>query len=189
MSQITSLLRAWENGDRAALDEVTTLVHEQLHRMARLYLRNKPEGCALQPTEILNEAYLRLLETGHTKWQDRNHFLAVSAQIMRRIVVDAARAQASQKRGGGAKHVGYSTAGDLCASTNPNNRLAGDLLALDEALERLKLIDPRKTQVIELRFFGGLEIEEIARVLEISPQTVMRDWRLARAWLARELRA
>src|SRR5262245_47555535 len=114
MSQITSLLKAWENGDRAALDEVTTLIHEQLHRMARQYARQR-DGFALQPTEVLNEAYLHLLQTGNTKWQDRHHFLAVSAQIMRRILVDAARAQACQKRGGGAMHVGYSTAGDLCA--------------------------------------------------------------------------
>jgi RNA polymerase sigma factor (TIGR02999 family) len=188
MTQITFLLRAWENGDRAALDEVTTLIHEQLHRLARQYSTHQRDGAALQATEVLNEAYLHLLRTGHTKWQDRHHFLAVSAQIMRRILVDAAREQASQKRGGGARRVGYSTADDLCAASSTSNRLANDLVALDEALDRLKDIDPRKAQVIELRFFGGLEIEEIAKVLHVSPQTVMRDWRLARVWLARELR-
>jgi RNA polymerase sigma factor (TIGR02999 family) len=188
MTEITSLLKAWENGDHAAFEELTSLVYDELHRMARQYVRSEGHLNPLQPTEVVNEAYLRLMKSARTKWHDRQHFLAVSAQIMRRILVDAARSRSSQKRGATAQHLGYSTAGDLCITVPDREGLASDLIALDEALTRLNELDARKAKVIELRFFGGLEVNETAKVLDVSPQTVMRDWRLARAWLARELR-
>jgi RNA polymerase sigma factor (TIGR02999 family) len=136
----------------------------------------------------LNEAFLRLLETKDTNWQDRAHFFVVSAQIMRRVLVDAAWTRMSQKRGGEVKHVGYSTAGKIGGLANADSDVNQEFVALDEALNRLEQIDPRKAKVIELRFFGGLSVEETADVLKMSPQSVMRDWRLARSWLARELR-
>jgi RNA polymerase sigma factor (TIGR02999 family) len=187
-AEITSLLRAWGNGEPEALDRLTALVHDELRRMARRYARREHEGNALQTTELLNEAYLRLIDARDANWQDRTHFFAVSAQIMRRILVDAARTRLSQKRGGGAKHIGYSTAGDLLAAPVPNTDRSKELLTVDDALNRLDQMDGRKAKVVELRFFGGLSVEETAKVLQVSPQPVMRDWRLARAWLARELR-
>jgi RNA polymerase sigma-70 factor (ECF subfamily) len=187
-SEITSLLRAWGNGDQAALDRLTGTLHDHLRRMARRYARHERGRDALQTTELLNEAYVRLIDTRHTNWQDRHHFFAVSAQIMRHILVDAARTRASQKRGGDAKHIGYSTAANIDALVNPGSNVSRELVALDDALKRLEKLDERKAKVVELRFFGGLSVEETADVLEVSPQTVMRDWRLARSWLARELR-
>jgi RNA polymerase sigma factor (TIGR02999 family) len=186
--EITSLLRAWGGGDGAALEQLTILLHPELRRMARYYaVREGPAG-AVQGTELLNEAYLRLLDTKETNWQDRSHFFAVCAQIMRRVLVDAARTRMSQKRGGEAKHVGYSTAAKIGGLANADSDINKEFVALDNALERLEEMDARKAKVIELRFFGGLSVEETAAVLKVSPQSVMRDWRLARSWLARELR-
>jgi RNA polymerase sigma factor (TIGR02999 family) len=186
-SEITSLLKAWSNGDPLALDRLTTVLHEDLRRMARHYARHEREGDALQTTELLNEAYIRLVDTQDTNWQDRNHFFAVSARIMRRVLVDAARTRTSQKRGGGARHIGYSTAANIGALGKSGPDVSSQFVALDDALKRLEQMDERKAKIIELRFFGGLSVEETADVLKVSPQTVMRDWRLARAWLAREL--
>ena len=187
-SGITSLLRAWSGGDEAALDQLTFLLHGELRRMARHYARRERPEYALQATELLNEAYVRLLDTKDTSWQDRSHFFAVSAQIMRRILVDAARTRTSLKRGGGAKHVGYSTAARMGGLGSSGSDVSSEFVALDAALRRLEVMDERKARIIELRFFGGLSVEETAEVLKVSPQTIMRDWRLARVWLARELR-
>lgn len=187
-AEITSLLRAWGSGDDGALDRLTVLLHDELRRMARYYARRERPEDALQPTELLDEAYLRLLETRDTNWQDRSHFFAVSAQIMRRILVDAARTRTSRKRGGEAKHVGYSTAARMGGLAKAGSDVNKEFVALDDALKRLQEMDERKAKIIELRFFGGLSVEETAEILKVSPQTVMRDWRLARAWLARELR-
>jgi RNA polymerase sigma factor (TIGR02999 family) len=187
-SQITSLLRAWNGGDDDAFARLTVLLHDELRRMARHYARReRPEG-ALQSAELMNEAYLRLLDTRDTTWHDRSHFFAVSAQIMRRILVDAARMRMSHKRGGGAQHLGYSTAAKMGVLAKPDSDLNKEFVALDDALRRLEDLDARKGKVIELRFFAGLSVEETADTLQVSPQTVMRDWRLARSWLARELR-
>jgi RNA polymerase sigma factor (TIGR02999 family) len=186
-SQITALLRAWGSGDDHALDRLTILLHDELRRMARHYAcRERPKN-APQATELLNEAFLRLLDTKDTHWQDRSHFFAVAAQIMRRVLVDAARTRASQKRGGEVKHVGYSTAAKMGGFAKADANVSRDFVALDEALKRLEELDARKAKVIELRFFGGLSVEETAGILKLSPQSVMRDWRLARSWLAKEL--
>jgi RNA polymerase sigma-70 factor, ECF subfamily len=185
--EITGLLKAWGNGDQAALARLTAVIHSDLRRIARLYLRRERENHTLETTELVNEAYLRLLGGRTEGWQDRVHFFAVSAQIMRRILVDAARRRASQKRGGGVVYVSISSLSDGLAAREIGAAPVADLIALDDALLRLNDMDARKAKVIELRFFGGLSVEETAEALKVSPQTVMRDWRLARAWLAREL--
>ena len=186
-AEITRLLKAWGRGDSAALDRLTPLVYEQLHRMARRYMRSERPGHTLQATALLNEAFLRLVDTRDLDWNDRSHFFAVCARVMRRILVDAARSRAAIKRGGQADRAEHSTAINLDQLPDPASETSAQVCALDEALNRLAQIDPRQAQVIELRFFGGLTVEETARALEISPQTVMREWKLARAWLAREL--
>ena len=186
-AEITRLLKAWGRGDSAALDRLTPLVYEQLHRMARRYMRSERPGHTLQATALLNEAFLRLVDTRDLDWNDRSHFFAVCARVMRRILVDAARSRAAIKRGGQADRAEHSTAINLDQLPDPASETSAQVCALDEALNRLAQIDPRRAHVIELRFFGGLTVEETARALEISPQTVMRDWKLARAWLAREL--
>ena len=186
-AEITSLLRAWRHGDPAALDRLTPLVYVQLHRMARGYMRNERLGHTLQATALVNEAFLRLVDARDLDWKDRAHFFAVCARVMRRILVDAARSRAAVKRGGQADRVEHSTAINLDLLPNPASEMSAQVCALDEALNMLAQVDPRRAQVIELRFFGGLTVEETAQVLQTSPQTVMRDWRLARAWLAREL--
>jgi RNA polymerase sigma factor (TIGR02999 family) len=186
-AEITRLLKNWGKGDRAALDRLTPLVHGELLRLARHYMRRERAGHTLQPTALVNEAYLRLVNAHDVDWQDRAHFFAVSAQIMRRILCDAARARVSVKRGGGAGRVEHSTAVDLDALPAGASDSAEQLCALDEALTALARLDQRRAQVIELRFFGGLTVEETGQVLNISAQSVMRDWKLARAWLAREL--
>jgi len=186
-AEITSLLRAWRHGDPAALDRLTPLVYVQLHRMARGYMRKERLGHTLQATALVNEAFLRLVDARDLDWKDRAHFFAVCARVMRRILVDAARSRAAIKRGGQADRVEHSTAINLDQLPNPASEMSAQVCALDEALSALTRIDPRRAQVIELRFFGGLTVEETGHVLQISPQTVMRDWRLARAWLAREL--
>lgn len=186
-AEITSLLKAWRHGDPAALDRLTPLVYEQLHRMARGYMRNERLGHTLQATALVNEAFLRLVDARDLDWKDRAHFFAVCARVMRRILVDAARSRAAVKRGGQADRVEHSTAINLDQLPSPASEMSAQVCALDDALTALTRIDPRRAQVIELRFFGGLTVEETGHVLQISPQTVMRDWKLARAWLAREL--
>jgi RNA polymerase sigma factor (TIGR02999 family) len=187
-SQVTKLLKAWRLGDAAALDRLTPLVYEQLRRLARHYMRGERKGHSLQSAALVNEAYLRLVDTATIEWQDRAHFFAVSAQIMRRILVDTARSKASVKRGGQMARVQHSTPIDFDQMTASGSDKAAALCSLDDALEALARLDARRAQVIELRFFGGLTVEETAEVLKVSPQSVMRDWKLARAWLARELR-
>jgi RNA polymerase sigma factor (TIGR02999 family) len=187
-AEITTLLKAWSRGDAAALDRLTSLLYDELRRMARGYMRHEHPGHTLQTTALVNEAYLRLVDAKGVDWQDRVHFLAVAARIMRRILVDAARSRASAKRGGGMARVDHSSAIDFDRLPAAGSDRAAELCALDDALNGLSQMDPRRAQVIELRFFGGLTVDETAEVLKISPQTVMRDWKLARSWLARELR-
>jgi RNA polymerase sigma factor (TIGR02999 family) len=187
-AEVTTLLKAWSHGDRAALDRLTSLLYDELRSLAHRYMRRERGGHSLQTTGLVSEAFLRLVDVKGIDWQDRGHFLAVSARIMRRILVEAARARASAKRGGGLARVDHSAGTDLDAIVAPRSERAEELCALDDALEALAHMDPRRAQVIELRFFGGLTIEETADVLNTSRQTVMRDWQLARAWLSRELR-
>jgi RNA polymerase sigma factor (TIGR02999 family) len=179
--EITTLLRAWTAGDEQALEKLTPLVYRELHRRAHSYMARQPVGHILQTTALINEAYLRLLDLREFTWQDRAHFFAVCAKVMRQILIDVARARGYQKRGQGAIHVSLEEASP--ASKEPQV----DLLALDEALNALARIDPRKGRVVELRFFGGLSIEETAEVLRVSPETVMRDWKFAKACLHEEL--
>jgi len=174
---ITQLLVAWGDGDQAALDQLVPLVYGELRRLARSYLRGERQGHTLQTTALVNEAYLRLVEQKHVRWQNRAHFLAICAQLMRRILVDYARRRQYQKRGGGALQVTLAEAESAAFERAP------DLVVLDEALRSLAEIDPRRAQVVELRFFGGLSIEETAEVLKVSPTTVERDWTIAKAWL------
>ena len=185
-SEITVLLQAWSRGEASALDRLAPLVYAELHRIARRYMRRERAGNTLQTTALVNEAYLRLVDLNHAGWQDRTHFFALSAQMMRRILVDSARARGSAKRGGG-KRVDHSTAVDLDAIPDVGSQKGPDVIALDDALTALAKVDPRKAQVIELRYFGGLSVEETAEVLKISPQSVLRDWKLAKAWLLREM--
>jgi RNA polymerase sigma factor (TIGR02999 family) len=178
----TELLRAWSQGDESALDRLVPLVYEELHRLARRYMRQERPDHTLQATSLVNEAYLRLIDVNRVEWRDRAHFLAVAAQMMRRILVEFARNRQRQKRGGGAVHVNLDDVQELPDS---NER---DLVALSGALGGLATFDARMSQVVELRFFGGLTVAETADVLNISPETVMRDWKTAKAWLLRELR-
>jgi RNA polymerase sigma factor (TIGR02999 family) len=175
------MLVAWSNGDKSALERLTPLVHDELHRLAHRYMNRERPGHMLQTTALVNEAFLRLVDSSRVRWQNRAHFFAVSAQLMRRILVDFARSRAFRKRGGDAVQVSL----DEAIAISPLR--AADLVALDEALNALSEIDERKSRVVELRFFGGLSIEETAEVLKVSPETVMRDWRLAKVWLLREL--
>ena len=186
-AEITRLLKAWGRGDSAALDRLTPLVYEQLHRMARSYMRNERAGHTLQPTALVNEAFLRLVDTQGREWTHRAHFFAVCARVMRRILVDAARSRAAIKRGGQVDRAEHANAINLDNLPMPGTKMRAQVCALDQALNALARIDARRAQVIELRFFGGLSVEETSHVLQVSPQTVMRDWKLARAWLAREL--
>jgi len=186
-ANITRLLKAWGRGDQGALDELMPLVYTQLRAQARRYMRDERSGLTMQTTALVHETYLRLTRAEDVDWHDRVHFFALSAQIMRRILVDAARARAAQKRGGGAQRVEHSSTVDLDQFPMADSEAASSICALDDALESLARIDPRRAKVIELRFFGGLSVQETADALQVSPQTVMRDWRLARAWLAREL--
>jgi len=185
-SDITSLLKAWGRGDGTALERLTPLVYQHLRTQARRYLRHERMGATLQGTALVHEAYLRLVDARDVDWRDRAHFFAVSSQIMRRILVDAARARTAAKRGGGVR---FDPAGfDLDQVPSADMRTAAEICALDDALETLAQMDARRAKVIQLRFFGGLTVEQTAEVLQVSPQTVMRDWRLAKAWLMRELR-
>ena len=177
---VTAILRAWSEGDRRALDRLTPIIYDELRRLARRYMRQERPGHSLQTTALVNEAYMRLLDYTRMQWHDRAHFFAVSAQLMRRILVDHARRH-NLKRGGAVPHVSLDDAASV-AGEAPT-----DLLALDDALNALAQLDPRKARVVEMRFFGGLSVEETAVVLSVSPITVMRDWNSAKAWLYREL--
>ena len=179
--EITQLLVAWGAGDESALAELTPLVHEELRRLAHRYMGGERAGHTLQTTALVNEAYLRLIDWKSVRWQSRAHFFGVSAQLMRRILVDFARARGNAKRGGGTPRVALDEAAAV------SDERGADLLALDEALRALAELDPRQSKVVELRFFGGLTVEEAAEVLKVSPATVERDWSFARAWLHREL--
>jgi RNA polymerase sigma factor (TIGR02999 family) len=185
--EITGLLKAWGRGDTAALDRLTPLVYEELRRLARGYMRKERRTHSLQATALVNEAFIRLVDARAIDWQDRAHFFAVSAKMMRRVLVDAARAKASAKRGGRAERVDHSTAVNLDQFPATSADISAQLCALDDALNTLAAMDTRRAQVVELRYFGGLSVEETGHVLRVSPQSVMRDWKLARAWLAREL--
>jgi RNA polymerase sigma factor (TIGR02999 family) len=179
--QVTQLLVRWREGDRRALDELMPLVYTELHRLAAHYMRGERPGHTLQTSALVNEAYLRLAGHEDIQWQDRAHFFAVAARAMRRILVDHARRRGNQKRGGDMHKVALDEA--LVVS----DERAAEVVALDDALARLAEIAPRKSQLVELRFFGGLGIEETAEVLQVSPGTVMRDWTFAKAWLRREM--
>jgi len=181
--EITKLLQAWSKGDQAALERLLPLVYSELRRMAHSYMRHESAGQTLHTTALINEAYLRLASVDRLGWKDRAHFFAVAAQMMRRILVDAARARGRQKRGVHVKPLNFNE--DLDALIERSS----ELIALDDALHSLAKIDSRKAQVVEMRFFGGLSVEQTAVVLNISPQSVLRDWKLARAWLTREMSA
>jgi RNA polymerase sigma-70 factor (ECF subfamily) len=181
-SEVTQLLIAWSSGDRVALDRLAPLVEHELRRLAQLYLRRESSGHTLQPTALVNEAYLRLIEWQSVDWKGRAHFFAVAARMMRNILVTHAVTRRREKRGGGAVVV------ELDAAHAVTPQPASDILALDDALKKLASIDERKAQVVELRFFGGLSEEETAEVLSTSLRTVQREWNIARAWLFRELK-
>lgn len=179
--QLTRLLLAWTDGDAAALEELTRAVHVELQRLARRYMRDERPGHTLQTTALVNEAYLRLIDWKNVEWKNRAHFFAVAGQIMRRILVDHARSRQNQKRGGNWRRVSFDEAALVFDGESP------DLVALDEALRTLESADPRKGRVVELRFFAGLSVQETADVLGVSTDTVLNDWRTAKAWLLREL--
>jgi len=184
---LTALLTAWRRGDQTALERLTPLVYDELRRVARRHIRQERAGQTLQQTALVNEAYIRLVDASGIDWQDRTHFFSVSSRIMRRVLIDAARSRAARKRGGGlARTAGSEIELDQLPARRSDR--AAELCALDDALEALARMDPRRAHVIELRFFGGLSVEETADTLNVSPQTVMRDWKLARAWPTRELR-
>jgi RNA polymerase sigma-70 factor (ECF subfamily) len=179
--EITQLLAEWRDGNQSALDELYPLVYDELHRLARRYMSRERKGHTLQTTALINEAYVRLVDQKNVHWANRSHFFAISAQIMRRILIDHARRHAYAKRGGGAQQVSL----EEVAAITPNP--SRELVRLDEALKSLAEMDPRRSQVVELRYFGGLSNEEIAGVLNISANTVTRDWNMARAWLYHQL--
>ena len=179
--EITELLEQWSGGNQTALDKLYPLVYEELRRLARSYMKREPKGHTLQTTALINEAYVRIVDQKSVHWQNRSHFFAISAQIMRRILVDHARRYLHAKRGGGARRVSLDEAMIVAAERSE------EVLMLDEALSNLAQMDPRRCQVVELRYFAGLNNQEIALVLHISENTVMRDWNLARAWLYQQL--
>jgi RNA polymerase sigma-70 factor, ECF subfamily len=179
--EITELLQAWREGDERALEKLTPEVYRELHHAARRCMARERDGHTLQPTALINELYLRLSNLRGVDWQNRAHFFALCARQMRRILTDMARNHRSEKRGGGALTVALDEAPEVASSMHP------DLVVVDDALKALALIDERKSKVVELRFFGGLSVEETAEVLKVSPNTVARDWRLAKAWLLREM--
>lgn len=185
--EITGLLRAWQQGQGAALDRLIPLVYGELKRLARYHMRGVDCG-SVQATSVVHEAYLRLADIGGMSWQDRAHFYAVAARIMRFVLVDAARRRRSQKRGGLLCRAGASAAIDLDKIPDMGSGRAEEILAIHEALDHLAEMDARQAQVVEMRFFGGLSVEETAAVLKISPESVLRDWRLAKAWLRRAMR-
>jgi RNA polymerase sigma-70 factor (ECF subfamily) len=179
---VTELLMAWRDGDEDALSRLTPLVYDEIRRLAAAHMRREKAGHTLQTSALVNEAYIRLVDSSRVRWQNRAHFLAVASQLMRRILVDFARTRRYQKRGGDWHQV------TLDDGLGVTTRLDSDLVALDEALQELAKLDPRKARVIELRFFGGLSLEETSEALQVSTDTVGRDWRAAKAWLTRELK-
>ena len=179
--EITRILQAWSGGDREAVDTLMPLVYDELHKVAAQYLRKQRPDHTLQPTALVNEAYLKLIDQKAVRWQNRAHFFGIAAQMMRRILVDYARSRNYAKRGGGAVQISLDEA--LIVS----DERSAEVVNVHEALERLAELDPRKSKVVELRFFGGLSIDETAEALSVSPGTVMRDWTLAKAWLRREM--
>jgi RNA polymerase sigma-70 factor, ECF subfamily len=179
--QITRLLQAWGAGDEKALEQVMPVVYGELHRLAQRYMNSERSGHPLQTTALVHEVYLRLVDIQNVDWQNRSHFYALCARLMRRILIDFARSHNYQKRGGQFAHIELEQAATVSAV------VGNELLAVDEALKQLATVDARKSEVVELRFFGGLTAEEIAATLKVSPETVMRDWKLAKAWLHREL--
>ena len=182
MAEVTQLLLAWADGDKQALEALMPIVYRELHRLARRYMAGERVQHTLQASALVNEAYLKLIDVERVQWQNRAHFFGVSAQMMRRILVDFARSRNYQKRGGGAQQVTLNE--ELIPSSGNRN----DLAALDDALKTLESIDPRKVRVVEMRFFAGLSVEETAEAMQLSPETVMRDWKFAKAWLQRELK-
>lgn len=180
--QVTQLLQAWREGDGGALDRLVPLVYQELHRLAQTYMAHERPGHLLQATALVNEAYLRLVETEQANWRNRAHFFGACSQVMRRILVDWARTRQAVKRGGDERPLQLEEV--LVGASEPG----ADIVALDDAVTALAVLDPRKAQVVEMRFFGGLTVEETAEVLKTSPETVMRDWKFAKSWLRRELR-
>jgi RNA polymerase sigma-70 factor (ECF subfamily) len=180
--EVTRLLLAWKSGDETALDRLMPLVYQELHRLARRYMAAEQTGHPLQTTALVHEVYVRLVDANSIDWHDRAHFYAICARLMRRILIDFARSRNYQKRGAGFAHI------QLEEAVTVTSTIGSELLAVDEALKRLTLIDARKSEVVEMRFFGGMTAEEISAALNVSPQTVTRDWKLAKAWLHRELR-
>jgi RNA polymerase sigma factor (TIGR02999 family) len=178
---VTGLLRAWCAGDQGALEKLTPLVYQELHQRARRYMANERPGHTLQTTALVNEVYLRLVGAPQQNWANRSHFYAVCAQLMRRILVDFARSRNSRKRGAGEWHLPLDEALNVC------NESPAQIVAVDEALKNLAQVDARKSRVVELRFFGGLSVDETSQVMKISPETVMRDWKTAKVWLLREI--
>jgi RNA polymerase sigma factor (TIGR02999 family) len=179
--EVTQLLRAWSEGEQGALEKLMPLVYQELYRLARRYMSEERADHTLSTTALVNEAYLRLVDSAQVSWQDRTHFLAVCAQVMRRILVDWARTRQARKRGGEVRPLELQEA--LAVTGGPG----ADLVAVDDALKALAAMDPRKSQVVELRFFGGLSAKETGEVLKVSTETVLRDWKLAKSWLRREL--
>ena len=184
--QITQLLQAWNEGDQGAIEKLVPLVYDELHHLARRYMADERPEHTLQTTELVNEAYMRLVDSAHASWESRAHFFGVCAQVMRRILVDWARSRQAQKRGGGLRALDFQEAVAVEALTMAKHETT-DLLAIDDALKSLTAVDQRKGQVVEMRFFGGLSVKETAEVLKVSPETVQRDWRFAKSWLRREL--
>jgi len=179
--EVTKLLRDWSNGDQTALERLMPLVYDELHRLAHQHMRREKPGHVLQSSALINEAYLRLVDEPQIHWQNRAHFFGIAARLMRRILVDEARKRNSAKRGGAAIQV------SLNEATSVAQEQAANVVALDDALKNLEAIDSRQSEIVELRFFGGLSIEETADVLKVSTGTVMRDWTFARAWLRNEM--
>ena len=179
--EMTRLLLAWSQGDEAALEKLVPVVHQELRRMAHHYMRQERPGHTLQTTALVHETYLRLIDTPHVHWQDRGHFFAICAQLMRRILVDYARSRQYQKRGGGMQRVSFDAALEISADRSE------DVEAIDRALTELSAVDARKAKMVELRFFGGLTVEETAEVLQVSVDTIHRDWKVAKVWLLRRL--
>jgi RNA polymerase sigma factor (TIGR02999 family) len=182
MAEVTQLLLAWADGDKQAMEALMPIVYRELHRLARRYMAGERVQHTLQASALVNEAYLKLIDVDRVQWQNRAHFFGVSAQMMRRILVDFARSRHYQKRGGGAQQV------TLHEELIPSSGNRNDLAALDDALKSLEAIDARKVRVVEMRFFAGLSVEETAEAMQVSPETVMRDWKFAKAWLQRELK-
>jgi RNA polymerase sigma factor (TIGR02999 family) len=181
--EITQLLEQWSDGDKEALEKLTPVLYKELHRMAHRYMRQERPGHTLQTTALINEAYLRLIAWKDVRWQNRAQFFGVSAQLMRKILVDFARSRNYAKRGGGARAISL----EEVPAVSPDR--ARDIVAVDDALQRLAIIDPRKSQIVELRFFGGLTLEETAEVVKVSSRTIRREWDLAKTWLSREMSA